>query len=147
MFYFFKERVSIRTCVPNLGAVRRSCRKKARLTLIIDQTHNYNAHLLTYVCVRFGRWKSIVGCDASEGTRVIVEVKFAVQKEAGTVHAVSVIDDAHQIERSSHPLHPRCHRPRLLVLVLEPVAHEIHLWNIVELLLVRKVYVAHGNMA
>ena len=35
LFYFFKVRVSICTCLPNLGAVRRSCRKKTRSTLII----------------------------------------------------------------------------------------------------------------
>ena len=29
--------VSIRACVPNLGAVRRSCRKKARLNLQVDR--------------------------------------------------------------------------------------------------------------
>ena len=31
--FCFKLRVSIGTCMPNLGAVRRSCRKKARSNL------------------------------------------------------------------------------------------------------------------
>ena len=36
LFYVFKVRVSIRTYVPNLGAVRRPCRKKCLLNLHVD---------------------------------------------------------------------------------------------------------------
>lgn len=76
---------------------------------------------------RFCCWESVVSCNASEGGRVSVCINIAVQKEAGAINAVSVVDNSYQSERSSHPLYPRSHRPRLLILILEPVSHERHL--------------------
>ena len=40
-FYPIKVRVSIRTCVPNLGSIRGSVRKNCLLSLIIDDWFDY----------------------------------------------------------------------------------------------------------
>ena len=59
-FYPIKVRVSIRTCVPNLGSIRGSVRKNWLLSLIIDLIITLTHRMWSCVVVRVRAWSYVV---------------------------------------------------------------------------------------